>query len=302
MVISTGDELVEPGDPSSPASCAAPMRMPLAAAFAGAVSARRRRAPARPTRGAARAPGAHLDTHEVLVLSGGVSMGKFDLVPAVLPNRRGDGLPPDRAASRQAHVVRHLAGGRAVFGLPGNPVSTLVCLLRYVLPGLLRGDAARARDAAEKFALGDPSSSAPSHRLRPPCAWSLTEPATVGAAVPHARLGGLRVARRHPGFIELPPGPRFSYGVSSPRSTAGSPWATMAGPEVLFPAGPEPGRATAGPTAARPAHLGDGPLQLPLPLLHAARALPRALPLPEVGGAAVLRGDHARRAPSPRSA
>ena len=26
----------------------------------------------------------HLDTHEVLILSGGVSMGKFDLVPAAL--------------------------------------------------------------------------------------------------------------------------------------------------------------------------------------------------------------------------
>ncbi len=29
------------------------------------------------------------------------------------------------------------ARGQAVFGLPGNPVSALVCLLRYVVPALL---------------------------------------------------------------------------------------------------------------------------------------------------------------------
>ena len=26
--------------------------------------------------------------------------------------------------------------GQAVFGLPGNPVSTLVCLIRYVIPAI----------------------------------------------------------------------------------------------------------------------------------------------------------------------
>ena len=49
---------------------------------------------------------------------------------------RDSRVPPRRAASRQTDVVRRVAVGPAVFALPGNPVSTLVCLARYVLPAL----------------------------------------------------------------------------------------------------------------------------------------------------------------------
>ncbi len=60
---------------------------------------------------------------------------------------------------------------------------------------------------------------------------------------------------------------------------------------------------TLGRAVARPAHLGHGPLQLPLPVLHAARDVPRALPLPEIGRAAVSsRRSCASRGCSRRSA
>ena len=53
----------------------------------------------------------HLDTHDVLVLSGGVSMGRFDLVPRALRGAgRAADLPQGRAAARQTAVVR----GRAL--------------------------------------------------------------------------------------------------------------------------------------------------------------------------------------------
>ena len=54
--------------------------------------------------------GFHLRTHDVLILSGGVSMGKLDLVPKVLEKLGVQpGVPPHRAAARQADVVRRVA-------------------------------------------------------------------------------------------------------------------------------------------------------------------------------------------------
>ena len=47
------------------------------------------------------------------------------------------------------------------------------------------------------------------------------------------------------------------------------------------------------PSAARPAHLRDGPLQFPLRLLHAARCVRQGLPIPATQRAADLRRDRA---------
>ena len=80
----------------------------------------------------------------VLLLSGGVSAGKLDLVPGVL-----------REAGVAAHFHKvemkpgkpvffgtaiRLGGGEPtlVFGLPGNPVSVLVCFELFVRPALRR--------------------------------------------------------------------------------------------------------------------------------------------------------------------
>ena len=79
----------------------------------------------------------HLTTHEVVVLSGGVSMGKFDLVPKVLM-QLGVQEVFHNIAQRPGRPMWFGIGpqGQAVFGLPGNPVSTLVCLIRYVIPAI----------------------------------------------------------------------------------------------------------------------------------------------------------------------
>jgi molybdopterin molybdotransferase len=75
--------------------------------------------------------------HDVLILSGGVSMGKYDYVPQILQELgvelifhkilQRPGLPMWFGVSAEQ---------KPVFALPGNPVSTLVCLVRYVLPAL----------------------------------------------------------------------------------------------------------------------------------------------------------------------
>jgi molybdopterin molybdotransferase len=78
-----------------------------------------------------------LEHNDVLILSGGVSMGKFDFVPQVLTElgvRCVFHKIQQRPGKPMWFGVR--ADGKAVYALPGNPVSTIMCLLRYVLPGL----------------------------------------------------------------------------------------------------------------------------------------------------------------------
>jgi molybdopterin molybdotransferase len=80
---------------------------------------------------------AHLEAHDVLILSGGVSMGKFDYVPQVL-QELGIEVIFHKVDQRPGRPMWFGVGGdgTTVYALPGNPVSTLVCLVRYVLPGL----------------------------------------------------------------------------------------------------------------------------------------------------------------------
>ncbi len=77
--------------------------------------------------------------HDVLILSGGVSMGQFDYVPAVL-GRLGVELVFHKIQQRPGRPMWFgvTERGKPVFALPGNPVSALVCLTRYVLPALRR--------------------------------------------------------------------------------------------------------------------------------------------------------------------
>jgi molybdopterin molybdotransferase len=83
----------------------------------------------------------HLDTADILILSGGVSMGKFDFVPKIL-SELGVKQVFHKIAQRPGKPMwfgvrtDEQGGGTAVYALPGNPVSTLACVARYVLPGL----------------------------------------------------------------------------------------------------------------------------------------------------------------------
>ena len=67
----------------------------------------------------------HLAKHDVLILSGGVSKGKFDFVPKVL---RALGVEEvfQQVAQQPGRPMWFGIGpqGQSVFGLPGNPVST----------------------------------------------------------------------------------------------------------------------------------------------------------------------------------
>jgi molybdopterin molybdotransferase len=80
---------------------------------------------------------------DMLLLSGGVSMGKYDLVEPVL-RELGANIIFDAVAIRPGKpVVFASCKGKPVFGLPGNPVSTMVTFDLFVRPAIdiLSGEA-----------------------------------------------------------------------------------------------------------------------------------------------------------------
>lgn len=93
----------------------------------------------------------HLAEAEVLVLSGGVSMGKADYVPEVLADL-GVEVIFHKISQRPGKPMWFGKGpdGQLVFALPGNPVSALVCCRQYVIPAL--GKASGATESPPEFA------------------------------------------------------------------------------------------------------------------------------------------------------
>lgn len=209
MVISTGDELVEPGEPIE--------HYQVRRSNAYGMQALLR------TRGFERVGNdhvmddmqalrerltLHLATHEVVILSGGVSMGRFDLVPKVLAEL-GVREVFHRVTQRPGRPMWFGVGpqGQAVFGLPGNPVSTLVCLVRYVLPAVYAA-MGTATELGEEMALYAPVEVNVPLTCFMPVTVELDEWGRPWANAHATNTSGdfLSLAETS-GFIELPPGP-----------------------------------------------------------------------------------------------
>ncbi|MGB5258502.1 MAG: molybdopterin molybdotransferase MoeA [Woeseiaceae bacterium] len=79
----------------------------------------------------------HLHSADVLILSGGVSMGKADYVPEVLAEL-GVEVVFHKVSQRPGKPMWFGVGPnrQSVFALPGNPVSALVCARQYVVAAL----------------------------------------------------------------------------------------------------------------------------------------------------------------------
>lgn len=138
MVISTGDELVEPGEPVEDWQIRRSNAYAVVATLQryGFTKVSHDHLPddLDVLRERLRV---HLDTHDTLILSGGVSMGRFDFVPQVLGELDVETVfhkVSQRPGKPMWFGVR--APDKAVYALPGNPVSTLVSCVRYVIPGL----------------------------------------------------------------------------------------------------------------------------------------------------------------------
>lgn len=136
-VLATGDELVDVAAQPAPGQIRNSNGPMLVAQAVGVGAVVYDRGIARDTPDELRAKiGDALAGSDVLLLAGGVSAGKFDLVPGVLQEL---GVVP------HFHKVRMKPGkplffgsndGTLVFGLPGNPVSAFVCFELFVRPAL----------------------------------------------------------------------------------------------------------------------------------------------------------------------
>jgi molybdopterin molybdotransferase len=133
----TGDELTDPGEPLAPGGIYSSNAYALAAQVerAGATLALRERVAdtAQATRAAL---GSALDGADVVVVSGGVSVGPHDHVKPALAELGveqrfwGVSLRPGKP------VWFGTLGDKLAFGLPGNPVSAMVTFQLFVRPAL----------------------------------------------------------------------------------------------------------------------------------------------------------------------
>jgi molybdopterin molybdotransferase len=151
---------------------------------------------------------AHLDAYDILILSGGVSMGRFDYVPQALAEL-GVSVVFHKIAQRPGKPMWFGVGenGTTVYALPGNPVSTLMCLLRYVFPGLESALGA-APSSPESVALLE------DFEVKPPLTFflpvKLSRDGERLCAIPQPTRGSGDFVSLigADGFVELPPGPQ----------------------------------------------------------------------------------------------
>jgi molybdopterin molybdotransferase len=137
-VVSTGDELVDVDEPVADYQIRSSNDRAVEASLARANLAKVARSRLSDDAAALRIAISRLDERaDALVLSGGVSMGQFDFVPRVL-EELGAKLVFHRIRQRPGKPMWFglSARGKPIFALPGNPVSTLVCTARYLLPAL----------------------------------------------------------------------------------------------------------------------------------------------------------------------
>ena len=215
-LVLTGDELTEPGEPLGPGRIYGSNGLALAAQVqrAGAVLARRENVPddaGRTQEALARA----LEDADVVIVSGGVSVGPHDHVKGAF-GRLG--------VEERFWGVRLRPGkptwfgvrdGLLAFGLPGNPVSSMVTFQLFVRPALAALQGADPSATRAEAVLDEPVARSPRReeavrvRLRPgPGGWRATTTGPQGSHILTSMLGAAALARIPPGEGELAAGER----------------------------------------------------------------------------------------------
>jgi molybdopterin molybdotransferase len=137
-VLATGDELVMPGEPVGPNQILSSSGLAVAAlvrAWGGEASLLGIARDTREDTAARIRAGLSAD---ILVTLGGVSVGEHDLVQDTL---KGLGFSLDfwRIAMRPGKPLMFAErDGQTALGLPGNPVSTMICALLFLKPAMER--------------------------------------------------------------------------------------------------------------------------------------------------------------------
>jgi molybdopterin molybdotransferase len=223
-ILATGDELV-PVDKSPAPGQIRNSNAPMLAAVVAAHGGEPRVLPiARDTANALDAAFARASQADLLLITGGVSAGKFDLVEPALARagarfhftgvRIQPGKPtvfaeiPLRHGSssiRNQNRAKRNQDGTKCFGLPGNPVSSAVTFLLFAAPVL--GALAGLRDPGPRFALarlaGDVKTKPGLTRFLP-AACTFSGPTPEVALVPWQGSGDIAAMARANCFLVVP--------------------------------------------------------------------------------------------------
>jgi molybdopterin molybdotransferase len=160
-VLATGDELVEPHQTPPPGSVRDSNRFALMAAAEDAGAEVAWQAHVRDDEAQLeRAMREGLATADVLITSGGVSMGTRDLIKPLLEKMATIEFGRVSFKPGKPLTFATAGGGKLAFGLPGFPVSSLVTFEVFVRPALLKlGGAEKTLRTRVEVALG--------HEIRP---------------------------------------------------------------------------------------------------------------------------------------
>jgi molybdopterin molybdotransferase len=206
-ILATGDELVEPSLPLKPGQIRNSNGPMLVAQTARAGAQPQYLGIARDdlnSLGKLVHEGLKLD---VLLLSGGVSAGKLDLVPGVLHEAGVTGHFHKVEMKPGKPVFFGTRGATQVFGLPGNPVSSFACFELFVRPALRKlGGLA---DAGPGFVTATLTEDYPYRTDRPtyhPALLTLTDGGWRVRATPWSGSPDLRALLRANALLVLPAG------------------------------------------------------------------------------------------------
>ena len=135
-LIATGDEIVRPGEPIGRNQIVSSNTLALAALAIEAGAAPLDLGIASDDADSLRRMAAGAESVDVLVITGGASVGEHDMVQSVLGK---EGLELDfwRIAMRPGKPMMFgRIRGTPMLGLPGNPVSALLCALLFLRPAI----------------------------------------------------------------------------------------------------------------------------------------------------------------------
>lgn len=168
-LLATGDELVEPGTPPGPDQIVSSNPYGLAAMIEAAGATARLLGIAGDTRAALEDKIAAAAGADVLVTTGGASVGEHDLVAPAL-QARGMALDFWKIAMRPGKpMLFGRLGPQRVLGLPGNPVSALICARVFLIPlinRLLGREAASSAAVRARLTVPLPRNGDRQHYLR----------------------------------------------------------------------------------------------------------------------------------------
>jgi molybdopterin molybdotransferase len=135
-ILATGDEIALPGDPVAPGGIVSSNAHTLAALIRSAGADPILLTIARDTADAIASVADQIGGVDLLVTTGGASVGEHDLIQSGL-GARGFALDFWQIAMRPGKpLLFGRLGATPVLGLPGNPVSAFVCGVLFLLPAL----------------------------------------------------------------------------------------------------------------------------------------------------------------------